>query len=83
VSIKSPFISIKSLNFHTNKTAIYAQLKQKTKARDLRRAIMSGEVHTDVMETDHLEHLCLNERIILKRILQEMGWINLAQGRKT
>jgi len=30
------------------------------------------------METDHLEHLGVNVRIILKRILQEVGWIHLA-----
>jgi hypothetical protein len=49
---------------------------------------MSGEVHTEfcwrnVMETDHLEHLDVNGRTILKRILQKMGWIHLAQGRNT
>jgi hypothetical protein len=49
---------------------------------------MSGEVHTEfwwrkVMETDHLEHLGVNGKIILKRILQEIGWIHLAQGKNT
>jgi hypothetical protein len=36
-----------------------------------------------VIETDHLEDLGVNGRIILKRILQEIGWIHLAQGRNT
>ena len=81
---KSPYISVKSQNFHINNTIIYAQLKEKTKARDLRRARTSGEVHTEfwwrnLMEKDHLENLAVNGSIILKRILQEMGWIHLAQ----
>jgi len=38
-----------------------------------------GEVYTEfswgnLRKRDHLEHLCVDGRIILKRIFQEVGW---------